>query len=84
MFIGSIWATISPVTTNLYISMSMLEYNEIKEHKIIVWDGQPHEVLTSHVFRKQQRKPVNATKLKNLISGRIVELSFHVSEKVQK
>jgi translation elongation factor P/translation initiation factor 5A len=49
--------------------MSMLEYNEIKEHKIIVWDGQPHEVLTSHVFRKQQRKPVNATKLKNLLDS---------------
>jgi len=59
----------------------MLEYNEIKEGKFIVYNGEPHEVLTSHVFRKQQRKPVNATKLRSLLSGRIVENSFHVSEK---
>lgn len=62
----------------------MLEYNEIKEHKIIIWDGQPHEVLSSHVFRKQQRKPVNATKLKNLITGRVAEISFGSSEKAQE
>lgn len=62
--------------------MAMLEYNEIVERKYIVLDGQPYEVITSHVFRKQQRKPVNATKLKNLITGKVTEYSFHVSEKV--
>lgn len=66
------------------LTMSMLEYNEIKEHKIIVWDGMPHEVLSSHVFRKQQRKPVNATKLKNLITGRVAEISFGSSEKAEE
>jgi elongation factor P len=40
--------------------------------------------MTSHVFRKQQRKPVNATKLKNLITGRVVEVSFQVSDKVEE
>ena len=62
--------------------MSMLEYNEVVERKYIVLDGQPYEVISSHVFRKQQRKPVNATKLKNLLSGKVTEYSFHVSEKV--
>lgn len=62
--------------------MSMLEYNEIRPRKYIVFDGDPHEVLDSHVFRKQQRKPVNATKLKNLLTGKVVENSFHQSEKV--
>lgn len=62
----------------------MLEYNEITEHKFIVLDGAPYEVLTSHVFRKQQRKPVNATKLKNLITGKVTERSFHVSEKAKE
>jgi elongation factor P len=60
----------------------MLEYSEVKEHKIILWEGQPYEVLHSHVFRKQQRKPVNATKLKNLITGRVAEVSFASSDKV--
>lgn len=64
--------------------MSMLEYNEVVERKYIVLDGQPYEVLSSHVFRKQQRKPVNATKLKNLITGKVTEYSFHVSEKVEE
>jgi len=62
----------------------MLEYNEVVERKYIVLDGQPYEVLSSHVFRKQQRKPVNATKLKNLITGKVTEYSFHVSEKVEQ
>jgi elongation factor P len=62
----------------------MLEYNEIKEGKFIIYNGEPFEVLSSHVFRKQQRKPVNATKLRSLLSGRIVENSFHVSEKAEE
>jgi elongation factor P len=64
--------------------MAMLEYNEIVERKYIVMDGAPYEVIDSHVFRKQQRKPVNATKLKNLITGKVAEISFHVSEKVEE
>lgn len=64
--------------------MSMLEYNEITLRKVILFEGEPYEVLDSHVFRKQQRKPVNATKLKNLISGNVKEISFHVSEKVEE
>jgi elongation factor P len=62
----------------------MLEYNEIKERRRIILDGEPYEVVTSHVFRKQQRKPVNATKLKNLFTGKVVEHSFHVSDKVDE
>ena len=62
----------------------MLDYSEITLRKFIVLDGQPWEVLASHVFRKQQRKPVNAVKLKNLITGKVTERSFHVSEKAEE
>ncbi len=62
----------------------MLEYNEITLRKYIIFENEPYEVLASHVFRKQQRKPVNATKLRNLINGRIVEYSFHQNEKVEE
>ena len=64
--------------------MSLLEYSEVTEKKFIVLDGQPYEVISAHVFRKQQRKPVNATKLKNLMTGKVTEYSFHVSEKVEE
>ncbi len=62
----------------------MFEYNEITLRKYIIFEGEPYEVLASHVFRKQQRKPVNATKLRSLINGRIVEYSFHQNEKVEE
>jgi elongation factor P len=62
----------------------MLEYNEITIGKFIIFDNEPWEVIASHVFRKQQRKPVNATKLRNLITGRVTENSFHQSEKVEE
>src|SRR3989344_285636 len=62
----------------------MLDYNDIKPKKFIILDGEPYEVLDAHVFRKQQRKPVNATKLKNLITGGVREHSFAVSDKVDE
>lgn len=62
----------------------MLDYSEVKERKYIIYENEPWEVLSSHVFRKQQRKPVNATKLKNLMTGRITEVSFHVSDKIEE
>lgn len=62
----------------------MLAYNEVTVRKYIIHEDEPYEVLSSHVFRKQQRKPVNATKLRNLITGRVVEVSFQVSDKVEQ
>lgn len=62
----------------------MLDYNEIKPRKFIILDDEPYEVLDSHVFRKQQRKPVNATKLRNLLTLGVREHSFAVSDKVEE
>lgn len=62
----------------------MLKYNEIKEKTYIVLDGQPYEVLSSNVFRKQANKPVNQTKLKSLSNGKVIEKSFHQSDKVEE
>lgn len=64
--------------------MSVLSYNEIVPKKIIVYEGQPFEVLSSHVFRKQQRKPVNQTKMRNLKTGKVLEISFHQAETVEE
>lgn len=62
--------------------MAILSYNEITPKKIIEYNNEPFEVLASHVFRKQQRKPVNQTKLKGLKTGKMLEISFHQSETV--
>ena len=36
------------------IGRTMLEYSEITEHKYIVFENEPYEVLGAHVFRKQE------------------------------
>jgi elongation factor P len=58
----------------------MLQYNEIREKKIIIYDDEPCEVVESHVARTQQRKPQNQVKLKSLISGKTIAATFHVSD----
>ncbi|HMO78303.1 MAG TPA: elongation factor P [Candidatus Paceibacterota bacterium] len=60
--------------------MAVLSYNEITLKKVIIFNNEPYLVVATHVFRKQQRKPVNITKLKNLKTGRVVENTFHVNE----
>ncbi len=62
----------------------MLEYNEILTRKYIVIDNEPYEVVDAHIFRMQQRKPQNKTKLRNMISGRVIEMTFHASDKVEE
>ena len=62
----------------------MLSYNELKPKTFIVLNGAPYEVLSVHVFRKQQRKPVNQTKLRNLKTGKVTEQTFHQSETVEE
>ena len=60
--------------------MSQLQYNEIREKKIIIYNNEPCEVVESHVARTQQRKPQNQVKLKSLIAGKTIAATFHVSE----
>jgi elongation factor P len=62
----------------------MLNYNQIKERKYIILDGEPFEVLSSHVFRKQQRKPVNQTKLRSLVGGGVRNETFHANDTVEE
>ncbi len=64
--------------------MSQLQYNEIREKKIIIHSGEPCEVVESHVARTQQRKPQNQVKLKSLISGKTISATFHVSETAEE
>ena len=62
--------------------MAVLSYNEIVGKAIINYNNEPYEVLSSYVFRMQQRKPVNQTKLRHLVSGKVIEISFHQNESV--
>ena len=62
----------------------MLEYSEIREKKIIIYNDEPCEVLESHVARTQMRKPQNQTKLKSLITGKTFAATFHAADKADE
>ena len=62
--------------------MAVLSYNDILPKTVINYNDEPYEVLSSHIFRMQMRKPVNQTKLRHLVSGKVVEISFHQNETV--
>jgi elongation factor P len=64
--------------------MALLQYNYIIPKKVIIYDDEPYQVVSSHVFRKQQNKPQNITKIKNLKTGRVLEITFHQSDKVEE
>lgn len=62
----------------------MLNYNEVRERMYIILEDTPYEVLSVHIFRKQQRKPVNQTKLRNLLNGSVKNHTFHSADTVEK
>lgn len=64
--------------------MAVLPYNQILPKKVILHNDEPFLVISSHIFRKQKNKPQNITKIKSLKSGRVLEVTFHQSEKVEE
>ena len=64
--------------------MATLNYNDITPKKIIDMNNEPYEVLSSWVFQKQKRKPVNQVKLRSLKTGSMMEATFHANEKAEE
>jgi elongation factor P len=64
--------------------MAILDYSEVKPRKIILHNDEPYEVLEYHVARTQKRKPQNQVKLRNLINGRVIPMTYHASDTVEE
>lgn len=62
----------------------MLSYNELKIGTLFSFEGTPYEVLDYEFLRMQQRKPVAKTRIKNLITGQVVERNFHQNESLKE
>lgn len=62
----------------------MLSYNELRPGKLFVLNGEPHKVLEYDFLRMQQRKPVAQLKVKNLISGKVLNYTAHENEKFEE
>ncbi|PIR86299.1 elongation factor P [Candidatus Kaiserbacteria bacterium CG10_big_fil_rev_8_21_14_0_10_43_70] len=63
----------------------MLSYAEITPKRVIIFDGDPYEVIaTSGIVKKQRQKPHNTAKMKNLRTGSTVEKTFTQSDKIEE
>jgi elongation factor P len=61
-----------------------MNITDVKKGALVLYQDQPHEVLWSQFMRMQQRKPVMQTKMRNLITGRVVEYSFKAGESIEE
>lgn len=62
----------------------MLSYTELKKGIIFSMDNQPYEVLESNFLRMQQRKAVVQGKIRNLITGKVLDRNFQPSDKLEE
>ena len=71
---------LSPVACRLF----MLSYTDLKKGTLFIMDNQPYEVLESNFSRMQQRKAVVQSKLRNLASGKIFDITFQASDQFEE
>lgn len=62
----------------------MLSYNELKPGVYIIFENDPYLVEAFEFLRMQQRKPVAKTKIKNMITGKILERNFQQSDSFEE
>lgn len=58
--------------------------NDIKKGTTINYEGEPYVVVIANFVRMQQRKPVMQTKMKSLLTGKVVEINYHPGDKVEE
>jgi elongation factor P len=57
--------------------------NDIKVGLVVNYEGEPYIVLEANFVRMQQRKPVMQTKMRHLITGKVLEYSFKPGDKLE-
>jgi len=62
----------------------MLDYNQLRSGVVFINNGQPYEVLESNPLKMQQRRPVMQTRMRNLLTGAVLQQNFHQSEKFEE
>jgi elongation factor P len=62
----------------------MLQYNEVRPGVAVLVEGEPYVCMWNNVMQKQQRRPVNQTKLRHIIRGNTIEYSFQQSDKLEE
>jgi len=62
----------------------MLTYTDLKKGVLFVKDGVPFEVMESSFSRMQQRKAVMQTKIRNLVTGKLQDVTFQPSDQFEE
>jgi len=62
----------------------MLSHTDLKKGVIFILNNQPYEVLESHLVFKGRGRSVVQTKIRNLITGAVIQRVFHVGESFEE
>ncbi|HVN26766.1 MAG TPA: elongation factor P [Candidatus Paceibacterota bacterium] len=61
-----------------------LAYTDLTKGVLFIMDGSPYEVIETHFLRMQQRKAVVQTRIRNLITGKLLDRNFQASDSFEE
>jgi len=61
-----------------------LAYTDLTKGVLFIMDGAPYEVIETHFLRMQQRKAVVQTRIRNLITGKLLDRNFQASDSFEE
>lgn len=61
-----------------------LAYTDLTKGVLFIMDGAPYEVVETHFLRMQQRKAVVQTRIRNLITGKLLDRNFQASDNFEE
>ena len=61
-----------------------LAYTELKKGVLFILNGEPYEVVEANFLRMQQRKAVVQTKIRNLMTGKILDRNWQGSDSFEE
>lgn len=64
--------------------MAKVEYNQILPKRTVIMDDAPYIVLSSKIIKKGRGKASNNVKMKNLLSGNVVDRTFHQADVLEE
>jgi elongation factor P len=62
----------------------MLDFSEIKLGKVVIFNSKPCVIIKCDFMRMQQRKPTKKCKMRNLVTGAVVEYTFKSGEEIEE
>lgn len=62
----------------------MLGMNDLRAGVVFKMNNEPYLILWSNFLRMAQRKPVRQAKIKNLITGKVLEISFKLDDRFEE